>query len=222
MQRVVALQRRPRSHDWRVRCPVGTGRWFTPGAIIGLRFSEVAGLRLGRLDFSERSISVLETITRDAQGSPVFGPPKSTASRRTVALPATLVELLAEHVREQHLDVGDPDALMFTALGGGPIRYANWRNRVWVPACEAAGLQGIGLHSLRRASATALGYARVDLKTTQTRLGHSDPRLTLSIYAQAVAKADRSAADVLGARFLPQLPTTADGIAHESRTRDND
>ena len=155
------------------------------GAIIGLRFSEVAGLRLGRLDFSERSISVLETITRDAQGSPVFGPPKSTASRRTVALPAPLVDLLAEHVREQHLDLGDTDALVFTAPGGGPIRYANWRNRVWVPACEAAGLQGIGFHSLRRASATALVYARVDLKTAQTRLGHSDPRLTLSIYAHA-------------------------------------
>ena len=55
-------------------------------------------------------------------------------TRRTVALPATL----AEHVREQHLDPGDKRALVFTAPGGGPIRYANWRNRVWVPACEAA------------------------------------------------------------------------------------
>lgn len=176
------------------------------GAIIGLRFSEVAGLRLGRLDLSGRSISVFETVTRDAQGRPVFGPPKSSASRRTVALPATLVDLLAEHVSEQHLDLGSGDALVFTAPGGGPIRYANWRNRVWIPACEAADLPDIGFHSLRRASATALVFAGIDLKTAQTRLGHSDPRLTLSIYAQAVVEADRTAAEVLGAHFLPLPP----------------
>ena len=40
----------------------------------------------------------------------------------------------------------------------------------------------------------------VDVKTTQTRLGHSDPRLTLAIYAQAVTDADRAAAVKLGAR----------------------
>ncbi len=71
----------------------------------------------------------------------------------------------------------------FPALAGGHY----WRNRVWVSACEAAGLEGIGFHSLRRASATALVHARVDLKTAQTRLGYSDPRLTWSIYAEAVA-----------------------------------
>ena len=30
---------------------------------------------------------------------------------------------------------------------------------------------------------------RVDVKTAQTRLGHSDPRVTLAIYAQAVEEA---------------------------------
>ncbi len=42
----------------------------------------------------------------------------------------------------------------------------------------------------------------VDVKTAQTRLGHSDPRLTLAIYAQATEEGDRSAASKLGARFM--------------------
>lgn len=46
----------------------------------------------------------------------------------------------------------------------------------------------------------------VDMKTAQTRLGHSDPRLTLAIYAQATTEADRSAATRIGARFLPRQP----------------
>ncbi|HTW09596.1 MAG TPA: hypothetical protein VME46_18975 [Acidimicrobiales bacterium] len=36
------------------------------------------------------------------------------------------------------------------------------------------------------------------MKTAQARLGHSDPRLTLGIYAQATTEGDRAAADLLG------------------------
>ncbi len=42
----------------------------------------------------------------------------------------------------------------------------------------------------------------IDVKTAQTRLGHADPRVTLSIYASAPASVDRAAADVLGERFF--------------------
>lgn len=39
------------------------------------------------------------------------------------------------------------------------------------------------------------------MKTTGTRLGHSDPRLTLELYAQATTEADLAAADTIGGRF---------------------
>ena len=42
----------------------------------------------------------------------------------------------------------------------------------------------------------------VDVKTAQTRLGHSDLRPTLAIYAQATAEGDEQAADKLGERFM--------------------
>jgi len=41
----------------------------------------------------------------------------------------------------------------------------------------------------------------VDLKTAQTRLGHSDPRLTIGLYAQVTTEADKAAAEALGDRF---------------------
>ena len=85
---------------------------------------------------------------------------------------------------------------------GGPLRYEHWRARVWLPATARAGLSKVTFHDLRRANATALVLDGVDLKTAQTRLGHSDPRLTLAVYAQATSEADRSAADALGRRFL--------------------
>jgi integrase len=116
-------------------------------------------------------------------------------------MPAVLAELLAEHLAQLGTTAADPAELVFPAPEGGPLRYANWRRRVWVPACSKAGVEGAGFHDLRRANATSLVLANVDLKTAQTRLGHSDPRLTLAVYAQATSDADKAAAEAVGAHF---------------------
>ena len=48
--------------------------------------------------------------------------------------------------------------------------------------------QGLGFHDLRRASATGLVAAGVDLKTAQAVLGHTGARVTLDLYAQVVTE----------------------------------
>jgi integrase len=171
-------------------------------AVLGLRFSEIAGLSVRRVDMLRATISVAETVTRDAHGCPVFGPPKSEASRRTLAVPPELVARLARHFAGEGRTGADGEALVFAAPEGGPLRYANWRNRVWLPACRASGLEGLGFHDLRRANATALVHLGVDVKTAQTRLGHSDVRLTIGLYAQAESASDRDAANRLGGLFM--------------------
>ncbi|MDQ2726042.1 MAG: tyrosine-type recombinase/integrase [Actinomycetota bacterium] len=60
----------------------------------------------------------------------------------------------------------------------------------------------MGFHDLRRASATWLVRSGIDVKTAQTRLGNSDPRLTLAVYAQATTEGDRQAAEVLGRELM--------------------
>jgi integrase len=171
------------------------------GAMLGLRWGEAVGLRVGRLDLLAGTLTVAEQVTRGPRGLAVFGPPKSTAGRRTLAVPADLVEMLAAHLARRGLTAAHPDALLFTAADGAALDYANFRHRVWLPACRRAGLVGFTFHDLRRANATALMRARVDLKTAQTRLGHSDPRLTIGVYAQATSDADRAAAAALGDTF---------------------
>jgi integrase len=56
-------------------------------------------------------------------------------------------------------------------------------------------------------AATALVAAGVDIKTAQTRLGHSSPSVTLGIYARATEQADRLAADAVGA-FFASVPVS--------------
>ena len=97
----------------------------------------------------------------------------------------------------------DAGALLFTDADGGPVRYGNWRRRAWVPAVEAAGCVGVGFHDLRRLAATSLVVGGVDVKTAQHRLGHSDPRMPLAVYASAPKAADRAAADLLARLLFP-------------------
>ncbi|MGI8514408.1 MAG: tyrosine-type recombinase/integrase, partial [Acidimicrobiia bacterium] len=85
---------------------------------------------------------------------------------------------------------------------GEHLKYSNWLDRIWYPARGKAGLEWLQFHDLRRANATGLVVEGVDIKTAQTRLGHTDPWLTLGIYAQATNEADRAAAERLGERFL--------------------
>jgi integrase len=98
--------------------------------------------------------------------------------------------MLSAHMAAVGLSADDRDALLFTAPGGGPLRYTNWLRRVWYPATVAAGLgemvadaatgrrryEGLGFHDLRRASATGLVSAGVDVKSAQSVLGHTDAR----------------------------------------------
>jgi integrase len=110
--------------------------------------------------------------------------------------------MLAVHLARRGLTGVDSGAFVFTMPGGGPLVYQNWRNRFWLPACTTVGLEGLGFHDLRRLNATGLVMEGVDVKTIQSRLGHSDPRLTLAVYAQATNEADRAAAELLGNRFM--------------------
>jgi integrase len=170
-------------------------------AVLGLRWGEDAGLRVGRLDLDDRVLVVAEQVTRGKGGQIFLGAPKSDAGRRALAMPQALADLLAAHLDEHGLV--DDTAFVFAAPDGGPLHYGNWYHRVWEPAIESAGLDGLTFHDLRRVNATGLVAAGIDIKTAQTRLGHSSSRLTLELYAQSVARLDREAADALGEAFMP-------------------
>ena len=118
-----------------------------------------------------------------------------------MSLPQALVDILAEHLARLGLTAAHAEALVFPAPSGVVWSYSNYRRRIWQPASLTAGLAGTGFHDLRRTATTQLVLAHVDLKTAGTRLGHSDPRLTLAVYAQATSEADRAAADIVASRF---------------------
>jgi integrase len=114
------------------------------GAYGGLRIGELAGLRRSRVDLLHGTVTVAEIIV-EVQGVLHIGPPKTRTSRRTVGLPRFVVEELARHLAHP----GDPEAFVFTAPQGGPLRVTAFRARMWRPATRATGLEGLRIHDLR-------------------------------------------------------------------------
>src|SRR5262249_47223700 len=128
---------------------------------------------------------------------------KSAAGRRTFTLPTTARDMLTDHLQRRGVTGAVPDAYVFVGPRGGSICYSNFRTRVWLPAVKRAALHRFTPHDLRRAAATAMVAAGADGRTAQTRLGHSDPRLTIGLYAQSTSDGDRSAAARVDDYFAP-------------------
>jgi hypothetical protein len=86
------------------------------------RWGEVDGLKVRHLDVPARTVAVAETVVRGRRGAVGSGQPKSAAGRRTLAVPAELMDMLVRHMAERGLGMTDPNALLFTAPGGGVLR----------------------------------------------------------------------------------------------------
>jgi len=110
-------------------------------AYTGLRFGEMAALRVGRVDVLRRRIEVAEAVTA-VNGVLVWGTPKAH-TRRWVSVPRFVADSLAVHV------AGKPtNALVFTSSNGAVLRASNFRRDVWDDAVEAVGIVGLVPHGL--------------------------------------------------------------------------
>ena len=151
-------------------------------------------LRRDDVDLRAEMIHVRRKRQQLDSGEIIEGAPKSEAGKRTVALPGPLVDVLRAHLAE-FVAKGD-DAYVFTSSDGQPIERNNFRNRVWLPATRAAGLEGLRFHDLRHTAGTLAARTGATTKELMARLGHSSANAAL-VYQHASADRDRSIADGL-------------------------
>lgn len=149
-------------------------------AYTGLRWGEMAALRVQDFDMLRRRVNVSRSVTES--GGLVWSTPK-TWERRSVPFPAALADELAA------LMVGKcRDDLVFTDLRGGVLRNSNWRARVFQPAvekCQKAdeSFPSITPHDLRHTAASLAVSAGANVKAVQRILGHARASMTLDVYA---------------------------------------
>ena len=184
--------------------------------LTGLRRSEVLGLAWDAVDLETSRITVKRTLIVGEDGKPLLREQKakSVKSLRVITIPAVLVDRLAQHwafTTDQLLQWGseycrDP-LFVFPEAGGGMPNPGTWtiRLRQIMRQARVKGVQP--MHGYRHSAATAMIAAGVDIKTVQTRLGHSTPAFTMAAYVHPEESRDKAAGDALAARLQRVSPT---------------
>ena len=161
-----------------------------------LRQGELAELRRRDIDLDGGTLRVERAVTR-VNGSQVVDSPKSAAGTRTVAIPPTLLPVIADHL-ERFAQPG-PDGLLFPSDHGRQLQPSSiygW----WYPARDAAGRPDLRLHDLRHTGAVMLAQEGATLAELMGRLGHSTPQAAM-IYQHAASGRDAELAARLSARI---------------------
>lgn len=170
-------------------------------AYSGLRWGELAGLHVDRIDWLRRGIQVTETLAQLDTKFYLKPYPKGF-DRRFVALPSHVMERLSTFVAAypQHpcgLSVGSLDGkaharckgLLFTvprtgdgrrdARVGGPLSRTSWNNGQFKPAALKLKLPtGVRPHDLRHTFGSWLVQEGVPLREVQGQMGHKSMATT--------------------------------------------
>ena len=180
----------------------------------GLRRGEALALRWKNVDLGLASLgvsaylSVVEAAYK-LSGTYVIKEPKTSHSRRRIALPPSLGLVLHQHKAGQEAQralLGKPltdNDFVFAHPDGSPLDPSTV-SHAFNKVMRKAGLPHIRLHDLRHTHASLLLQAGVHPKIVQERLGHSSIRVTLDTYSHVMGGLQEVAAqrfdDLLAAR----------------------
>ncbi len=185
-------------------------RWetiYTVALALGLREGEALGLKWSDIDLEARTLSVKRTLARiggkryGAKGKLLLSEPKTTRSRRSVALPEFVAKALKAHRSQQataRLGAGSAwkdTGLIFTTGKGTPIEPSSLVADFKALLAMAKLPRDIRFHDLRHSAASLWLAKGVPLKVIQELLGHSSITLTADTYSHVFDDLKRDAAD---------------------------
>lgn len=177
-------------------------RWSVALAL-GLRQGEALGLSWDAVDIGAGSLVVRQALQRRPGGGLVLVPPKSRAGRRSIPMPAQLVEALRAHRKVQAMErlaagsMWTDTGLVFTGATGMPLD-PRADHREWQRLLHEAGVPPARLHDARHTAATLLLAQGVSARVVMELLGHSQITLTLGTYTHVVPELARDAASRMG------------------------
>jgi integrase len=183
-----------------------------------LRWGELAALRRCDIDVQTRTVRIMRQLTEHRGDGLVFGPPKSEAGRRTVAIPELIMPDVAVHL-VTYVHPGD-DGLLFTSARGTLLRHSNFYRRVWGPALKTAGLPSVHFHDLRHSGNQLAADAGASLRELMDRMGHSTTQAAM-VYLHGSDQRQQAIADALSERAARELgrPKTRPSGTQRARRR---
>ena len=170
-------------------------------AYTGVRFGEMAALKVKRLDFDRARAFVAESVTPLQGQGMVWGTPKSH-QRRSVPIP----DFLLEDLTKQVIDLGPEDLVFGGIRNNQPLRATVFRT-AFKAAATHIGIPDLHPHELRHTAASLAIAAGADVKVVQQMLGHASASMTLDTYGHLFQdRLDEVAAALSTARNAARKP----------------
>ena len=141
----------------------------------GARQGELLGLKWPDVDWKNNQIHIQRTYNNKAW----YDTKTETSNRKIDIGPATITALKKWKLP---CPISELD-LIFPNEAGNPINHDNMCRRYFKPALKKAGLGKVRFHDLRHTYASLLIEQGENIKYIQTQLGHSNPTMTLNVYA---------------------------------------
>ena len=154
-------------------------------AVLGLRIGETLALRTYDVDFAKHIIRVRQSV--DAATRLVCGV-KSKASSADLPMPKELEARLRTHLQGHD----HKNELLFVNGRGRPFSANKLRAHQLHPLLVRLGIPRGGFHSMRHGAASSLLADGATPAVVQRQLRHSDPRITLGVYAHVIGDEQRS------------------------------
>ncbi|MFJ4842922.1 tyrosine-type recombinase/integrase [Streptomyces sp. NPDC088746] len=173
--------------------------------VLGLRRSEVLGLRWQDIDFYQRQFTPLKQVQRVKGVGLVLKDLKTESSHAVLPLPEFCARALEERRELQDLErkiVGDGwrqeagQDLIFSSDRGGMIDPVGF-SRSFGALVRRAGVRRITVRLARHTCGPLLAFLRVHPKVAQAILRHSQISMTMDVYTHVVGDGEREAVTML-------------------------
>lgn len=158
----------------------------------GLRQGEICGLMWSDFDEAHGTLSVRRTLHIQKGGRLVAGETKTGTGKRTITLPPSTAQLLAQRKKHSYSQWIFPNPLRPEQPANPNAAYNHLKTLL-----KRAGLPSIRFHDLRHTFATHALASGVDAKTLSGILGHTQASFTLDTYTHVTGDMQRQAAQVM-------------------------
>lgn len=171
---------------------------YTVALALGVRQGEALALRWVDVDLERATVRVNGTLQR-VNGKLVVTEPKTQQSRRTIALPDAVVQVLRLHAARQAMERHDAgrhwqeNGYVFATPRGRPQERSHVHQHLQ-ELLDRAGLPRMRFHDLRHCCASLLLTQNVHPKIVQDLLGHSQISMTMDTYSHVLPQTRREAA----------------------------
>ena len=187
--------------------------------LCSLRLGEVGALKYSSVDWTAGTITVDRSLKYTPATGPFIAETKTDAGDRVITLPPSMVRILRDAMWQ---DVMEEEEDLDAWKGAGWIVHSRHGARVnkdtpskWFRKfADAHGYQGLTFHGLRHVHASVLLQHHVDLQSVSSRMGHSDPSVTLRAYADAMPARDQEAAATMDQLLITADPSAAPPADH--------